>query len=496
MYLVAAALLCAAAHRRRGAGGCTDWHRSLPDRPETAMLRVRAEMLWADARRSAMGRGRRTRTLRTRQSRGPASADDLDLRPSRPLWQPVTLWVGPLDTVPSPIDLPHRRGLGPSCGLGQPDRARTAIEASTCTTPTGWSTTSPLWPCGPPSPMVTGSYETHTRLARRALDEAERLHRRRRPEQSRRPLDPGRRPPRAQRARRRPAAADRRPRRLSAHGARPTGRRRSSASRSRWSWLEAATSTRLDRHRPAPSRSRPTTALPRTPPAQARPGGDPLPVGPAVTSKAPSSSSTRSRPRYAPRRNTGSRRPVRRPPRSGRAPPHPGSDRPGQADAGRDRAAGPAGTGPSCNWERSSAADDTLTTGRRTGAGPTDISRVFLDDADHLLVLLRGIAGRCPDDLPVRADCTAPNKAPVSRTANRPPRSSNRSRVRERDLLGHLPAHLSQREIAATMYVSLNTVKSHTAAVYRKLGAASRSQAVRTARLARPPVTRPRVKAS
>jgi LuxR family transcriptional regulator, maltose regulon positive regulatory protein len=45
-------------------------------------------------------------------------------------------------------------------------------------------------------------------------------------------------------------------------------------------------------------------------------------------------------------------------------------------------------------------------------------------------------------------------------------------------ILGFLPTHLSFREIAAQLYVSANTVKTQAHAVYRKLDAASRSEAV------------------
>ena len=45
-------------------------------------------------------------------------------------------------------------------------------------------------------------------------------------------------------------------------------------------------------------------------------------------------------------------------------------------------------------------------------------------------------------------------------------------------ILGFLPTHLSFREIAARLYVSANTVKTQAHAVYRKLDASSRSQAV------------------
>jgi LuxR family maltose regulon positive regulatory protein len=45
-------------------------------------------------------------------------------------------------------------------------------------------------------------------------------------------------------------------------------------------------------------------------------------------------------------------------------------------------------------------------------------------------------------------------------------------------ILGYLPTHLSFREIAGRLYVSANTVKTQAHAVYRKLDASSRSQAV------------------
>lgn len=53
---------------------------------------------------------------------------------------------------------------------------------------------------------------------------------------------------------------------------------------------------------------------------------------------------------------------------------------------------------------------------------------------------------------------------------------------RETAVLRYLPSSLSQREIAGELYVSLNTVKTHTSGLYRKLGVTSRSQAVQQAR--------------
>ena len=107
---------------------------------------------------------------------------------------------------------------------------------------------------------------------------------------------------------------------------------------------------------------------------------------------------------------------------------------------------------------------------------------MFLDDADHLLDLMRCIAGRYRDTYLSELVDSAQTAAGCSAGAHFAEIVEPLT-VRERELLGHLPTHLSQREIADTMYVSINTVKSHTAAVYRKLGATSRSQAVRTAQL-------------
>ena len=48
-------------------------------------------------------------------------------------------------------------------------------------------------------------------------------------------------------------------------------------------------------------------------------------------------------------------------------------------------------------------------------------------------------------------------------------------------VLQFLPTHLSVAEIADRLYVSRNTVKSQTIAIYRKLGASSRTGAVELA---------------
>jgi LuxR family maltose regulon positive regulatory protein len=49
-------------------------------------------------------------------------------------------------------------------------------------------------------------------------------------------------------------------------------------------------------------------------------------------------------------------------------------------------------------------------------------------------------------------------------------------------VLQFLPEHRSFPQIAAAIQVSPNTVKTHAASIYRKLGCSSRDQAVRRAR--------------
>ena len=52
---------------------------------------------------------------------------------------------------------------------------------------------------------------------------------------------------------------------------------------------------------------------------------------------------------------------------------------------------------------------------------------------------------------------------------------------RERVILAHLALPLTLSEIAAALFVTRNTVKSQTIAIYRKLGTSSRAGAVEIA---------------
>ena len=53
---------------------------------------------------------------------------------------------------------------------------------------------------------------------------------------------------------------------------------------------------------------------------------------------------------------------------------------------------------------------------------------------------------------------------------------------RERAILGYLPSMMSNQEIAGALMISVNTVKTHLKAIYRKLDAPGRREAVERAR--------------
>jgi len=54
--------------------------------------------------------------------------------------------------------------------------------------------------------------------------------------------------------------------------------------------------------------------------------------------------------------------------------------------------------------------------------------------------------------------------------------------AREKAVLQSLRGHLSRRESAQALGMSMNTIKSHTHAIYRKLGVSSREDAIQRGR--------------
>jgi LuxR family maltose regulon positive regulatory protein len=70
----------------------------------------------------------------------------------------------------------------------------------------------------------------------------------------------------------------------------------------------------------------------------------------------------------------------------------------------------------------------------------------------------------------------------AGRTARRSGQLAEELTDRELSLLRALQGPLSQREIGAELYLSLNTIKGYAKSLYRKLGAASRAEAVERGR--------------
>jgi LuxR family maltose regulon positive regulatory protein len=105
-------------------------------------------------------------------------------------------------------------------------------------------------------------------------------------------------------------------------------------------------------------------------------------------------------------------------------------------------------------------------------------ARLFLDDA-------RSVIQACPDPGPV---VTAFLQQAESRSAGprRPAHPLTPVAVdfsdREMAVLRLLSSTLSQREIGSMLFISFNTVKTHSKSIFRKLGVATRADAVARAR--------------
>jgi LuxR family transcriptional regulator, maltose regulon positive regulatory protein len=109
-------------------------------------------------------------------------------------------------------------------------------------------------------------------------------------------------------------------------------------------------------------------------------------------------------------------------------------------------------------------------------------ARTLLVDGGPLDVVLRSMLRRAPsgshrDELWQRLRTRTPPPRAIDSTAGPFMPSS-----RELEILRYLSTGLSNREIAAELYISLNTMKTHVRSLYRRLGASSRSQAVAAGR--------------
>jgi LuxR family maltose regulon positive regulatory protein len=110
----------------------------------------------------------------------------------------------------------------------------------------------------------------------------------------------------------------------------------------------------------------------------------------------------------------------------------------------------------------------------RTALGDREGARAALDEAERLVEAAPDAGPLLPERLAeARRKLTAPARkiAPGEELSER-----------ELDVLRLLATELTQREIGERLYVSLNTVKSHSKAIFRKLDASGRPEAVARAR--------------
>jgi LuxR family maltose regulon positive regulatory protein len=110
----------------------------------------------------------------------------------------------------------------------------------------------------------------------------------------------------------------------------------------------------------------------------------------------------------------------------------------------------------------------------QAAAGHLDVGRAQLAQARRL-VSGAPDPGIVADRLAAAERALRPRPAPAS--GGDEPLSE-----RELDVLRLLATQLSQREIGGELYVSLNTVKTHTKSIFRKLGVSGRPEAVARAR--------------
>jgi len=100
------------------------------------------------------------------------------------------------------------------------------------------------------------------------------------------------------------------------------------------------------------------------------------------------------------------------------------------------------------------------------------------DEADGLVARAQELRRQCADPGPVLQAWSAAERAATAPPADGPPPLTGR----EIDILALLPGPMTQRDLAAALFVSPNTLKTHLRAIYRKLGAQSRADAVLRAR--------------
>ena len=123
-----------------------------------------------------------------------------------------------------------------------------------------------------------------------------------------------------------------------------------------------------------------------------------------------------------------------------------------------------------------------------TMAQPQGFKRIFLDKGEHIIPVLQMAAGRqlFPEYVKgLLAEFEGLLPTPATPTSPDQPAASLVETIsaREIEVLQLLADSLTYQEIAQTMFVSVNTVKSHLKSIYGKLGVHNRREAVARARV-------------
>ena len=112
--------------------------------------------------------------------------------------------------------------------------------------------------------------------------------------------------------------------------------------------------------------------------------------------------------------------------------------------------------------------------GVRHARGDSDGARAAIEEARRLITTFA--------DPGMLGSLVERTERALGRPSRRRPAAADALTDRELVVLRLLPTQLSQGEIADELYVSVNTVRTHIQGIYRKLGVASRQDAVASAR--------------
>jgi len=115
-------------------------------------------------------------------------------------------------------------------------------------------------------------------------------------------------------------------------------------------------------------------------------------------------------------------------------------------------------------------------------AEPEAVRRPFVDAGSAVRALLGDHLRRTNAHRWLAAELVALIDGRSSTDGNAPAELLEALSDREAEVLHYLPTIMSNADIAAELYVSVNTVKTHVKSIYRKLGANRRQDAVRRAR--------------